>query len=442
MDLNQFNTHSLQSMGEAVFSCSCGQTHQVATDSIYFGSEISNKIIEAMEKTLPPLSGISILSDDTVRDATIRKYEKILSRSGYRVHTYNFKIAYSGNLTELAEYVVPEDIRLILGVGGGNVLDMAKYKAKALNIGCALVATSPSCIGALVPSSMLFDGVLEQVYKVDSPKFLMCDTQDFTSCSSTMLANAFGYVASKLVSLFDYKFASIANNENFCDVLFEQGVACIDQLIDSLSPVPKLKQESAIKIADASLRYSLLAQMNKSSRLTNGSESQVAHALKLLYKYEEQDIRMTGENEFLLARILIKLYKNYLQFEDKFFLPPPDNNKRIDSIKMFFGIDNLTAIKRLKPIVSGIDVKVINYRMSEYREELYKLAEEFDQKLNKAWKIFKRLYDDDGYSIINYLQQSDVSLCMALAPDLKEKYTTLTYLKNQGVLDTYLIDLD
>jgi hypothetical protein len=204
-----------------------------------------------------------------------------------------------------------------------------------------------------------------------------------------------------------------------------------------LSPASRLGA-----IAEHSLRFSAVCQMTGNSRLTSGGEAQSAHALSILLRHEERECKSKGENEMLLCRIVLKAYKNYFcKGSADFFVAPPDNNLRLELISGFFGVDERRALGRIRKIPPVERVALAAYKLAENASELYALVSNFDMRLERMWKIFKRLYADGGYGLTKYVDRSDAALSVALAADLKEKYTMLSYLKDAGFLENYLSDI-
>ena len=174
------------------------------------------------------------------------------------------------------------------------------------------------------------------------------------------------------------------------------------------------------------------------SRLLCGGESQTAHAMNLLFLHEERALRLRGEVEMFVAPIVMNLYQSTLLQKRSFFVSPPDNNARLHYLCEFFGLKQQRIINKIRPILSNNEVDLMTYRLDEYREELSELAMKNSSRLQRGWKIFKRLYTDDGYALRKEIDSSDVSIALALAPDLKNKFTFLTALKCMGLLEGYI----
>ena len=438
MELELLNTYGITKYGGETFACGCGKTHTLDTKAVFFESGAASKLPDALSLCVPPLSLAYVITEKSIADKFEPRIDKVITRGGFRAAAHIFERSPKAELKYCAEISAPEDARVIVGVGGGVIADIAKYKAEQLSLPCVIVVTSPAAVGVMAPSAMLSDKRIEQTFRTASPKAVVCDTSLFRTAPRSLTAAAFGGLASKLVALFDWKAASLINSEYFCTPLFDAGLAVADACINRISDGAYARRDIAASIAEDNLRFSAICQLSGSSRLTSGAEAQCAHALKLLFENEERKCFLRGENEFLFARIIIKIYKNMLSKSDAFFVPPPDNNLRMELISEYFGLDEKSISEKIRPIIAGNAQKLSAYRVGEYRDELFSLACDFDVRLTRAWKTFKRLYDDDGFALTSYIDPTDASLCVSLAPDLKEKFTLLTYMKNAGLLEAYL----
>ena len=65
-------------------------------------------------------------------------------------------------------------------------------------------------------------------------------------------------------------------------------------------------------------------------------------------------------------------------------------------------------------------------------------GEIYDITLSFGLMRFNRLFKDKGYSYNNYLDADSLKLCFALAPEMREKFTFFTLLKQTGMLEGFL----
>ncbi len=440
MDLSKLTDESITKFGGNTYGCECQKTHSAATRNIYFESGACQKTGAAAARIVPPPSLIGIITDSAAKLAVERTVEKSLAAAGFRIVCREFDDPPSGCIKDCLSAGFPEDTRLILGVGGGAVPDIAKYVAKACRIPAALVLTQTDGLTALSQTSSLLSDGIERVYKTCAPEFIIADTDIISRCPSSYTASAMGRLCAKLISLFDWYFSHIVNGEYFCANIYEQAFEIIETAVFAVIKAVKEGRNANVLLSEQCLKFSALTQLCGSSRIINGADSQASHALELLFKFEEREIKSRGENEFLFGRIIIKMYKQVILQKKDFFLPPPDNNLRLEKLTEYFGLQELAAAKLLRPLEPAVNTKLTLYRVGEYRAELFSQCCRIDSLFTAAWPAFKRLYEDDGFSLINYLDKTDISLSLALAPDVKDRFTMLAFMKNAGYLEGYLDD--
>lgn len=441
MDILTLNTNSLSSYAKAKISCTCGSKHSIKTEMILMDFCIDTDFDRLLSPLLPRCGVCTVISDNCVRQVTARRIEKSITKSGYRVASHIFESGVEPSVENASKVRLPEDTKLLIGVGGGTMADITKYVAHSKKLPCVFVNTSPDAIGVLTPSAMLYENGIEQTFITDPFRAVACDSSLLSSSPTNLIPASFGDIASKLVAVFDYKFAHVIAKEKFCTDIFEQGYGLVASTIDKLYNGSVSKKDIPQFLTEMSLRYSALSQLTDNSRLLSGAESSTAHILNILFAHETREIKYRGESEFLASRVIVPLYKNILTLNPEFFVPPPDNNLRVDIMQEFLGLGESVISGNMRQIMSPLMIRLTGYRFREYRAELLENLKEYNLLLDKAWRVFKRLYCDDGYSLIGYLDPSDLALSLALAPDLKNKYTMLSYLKDHGLTEEYITGL-
>ena len=92
----------------------------------------------------------------------------------------------------------------------------------------------------------------------------------------------------------------------------------------------------------------------------------------------------------------------------------------------------------------NFDLSVNTYRMrkykiDEYRSDMIRLLNENETKTDAAFMVFKRIYKDAGYWINGTVKDNDLKIAVALGADLDSEYTILSQMRNEGLLDKYLL---
>lgn len=438
MELHSMNTQSLPNYGGKSFNCSCGSVHNMTTKEIIFSAGAVNKIGEAISQIMPIGIHILLVADKVTNDIIGDRAERLLSRYGYRVSRHIYEKSPEPSVYQAEQVVIDEDVKLIMAVGGGVISDIVKYIGTVNKIPVYILATSPSTCGYLAPSAFLERNGYIEIFVAIAPLGLMFDTDTLKSATDQMLAAGYGEIISRSIALYDWLVASLVTGEKYCQELYEQATAVIDNVLAGLEGARRGDINVSALLAESGLRLSAIAQLADNSRIMSGADTQMTHALQMLFWRENRTLKMTGENEFLFSGIVVKVYQTMLKSPVNSFIPPPDNNMRMEKLNEYFGISASLANLKIQPYLEKQTYNLYIYKLNEYRAELLKYINAVNEMLVKARTVFKRLYEDDGYNLLNYIEPSDVSICLGLAPDVREKFTMLTLMKHMGLLEQYI----
>ena len=84
-------------------------------------------------------------------------------------------------------------------------------------------------------------------------------------------------------------------------------------------------------------------------------------------------------------------------------------------------------------------MRLYEYRRNEFRSEITALLAGVKKRQAAALQVFKRLYPDDGYGLRTLVDKTDLGICLALAPDVFAGDSMLSFLKQTGKLEEYLV---
>ncbi len=215
---------------------------------------------EGMEKMLGrrlkdglEAQGVEILAEDTVNDIAVE------------------------NITAAA-FSLPAGVKAIVGVGGGKVLDFAKYASFLLRLPYISVPTSMSNDGFCSPSCSLTVGGARKTVKAAIPYGVVIDLQVIAGCPQAFLFSGVGDMIAKVSALWDWKQAFERGLERFNDFASMMSYNSLDLLFlrhSSDLSSPRFQRSLA-----TSLLYSGIAmEIAGTSRPASGSEHLISHAL-------------------------------------------------------------------------------------------------------------------------------------------------------------------
>lgn len=171
---------------------------------------------------------------------------------------------------------------LVVGLGGGKVLDTAKYAASLCGVGYVAVPTSLSSDSVASPVAVLKDSEGKgHSLSCHPPRGVVIDTNVLAQSPAKLLRAGAGDVIANITALFDWKLARDRVGEAFDDVayLFADSATQMVLAIDSAT-----ENESFLRtLVNAILLDGVAMIIAGSSRPCSGSEHLFSHALDHLY---------------------------------------------------------------------------------------------------------------------------------------------------------------
>ena len=250
------------------------------------------------------------------------------------------------------------------------------------------------------------------------------------------LASLFGEIAALDLAAFDVTFGAYMRGESIDRALISDVAELITELTSKLKDNEKDRQKAAGLLIAAGEKAARITEAHPELPYTSGA-AQSVEALRMLFAAEDRPIGMRGETEMLLSVCVADFYIKSLTTVVPEF--PPNNNKRIDSVCEYFHTDIRRACIHATAIYPPIKMRLCEYRRDEFRAEQMKLLSKLKQRQLAAMPVFKRLYPDDGFALKTLVDSADIGLCIALAPDVFAADTMLSFLKQTGRLEKYIV---
>ncbi|MEM3708895.1 MAG: iron-containing alcohol dehydrogenase [Nitrososphaerales archaeon] len=175
--------------------------------------------------------------------------------------------------------------RTIIGVGGGTVLDTAKYLAYLTSSKYIAIPTAPSNDGIVSPVAVIFTPEGRQTYVTCSPCLTIVDLSILSSAPWSLKASGFGDAFAKITSLKDWELGRDELHEKYCVTAEKHLLLSINLALKALEYVKEQNVETqGLNYLIQSLIHSGIAMMiTHSSRPATGSEHLIGRYLELNY---------------------------------------------------------------------------------------------------------------------------------------------------------------
>lgn len=185
---------------------------------------------------------------------------------------------------ELAKQMCMRDVEVVIGVGGGRVLDVAKYAGFVAKIPYICVPTTLSNDSLASPVAVLgTEGDARKTLKCAIPAGIVVDVNVIMGAPVSHLQSGIGDTISKYTALYDWKLDAAYRKDRVDDFSY----LLSDMAFSSLcyNEEKSLKSKEFIKILTQSLVLGGLAmEIAGNSRPSSGSEHLFCHSLEENYK--------------------------------------------------------------------------------------------------------------------------------------------------------------
>ena len=211
--------------------------------------------------------------------------EKItdISKDFGNAEIFAMKEASFDEAVAIAKKVCVEDIKVIIGIGGGRVLDTAKYAAHISKAVYICMPTSLSNDSLASPFSVLETyGKARKTFACKIPTAIIVDTNMIINAPEGQTLSGIGDTIAKHTALFDWKLSAAKTSTRIDDFAYALSRMSYDSVYHC--DEKNMKSRVFIRILSRALVMGGLAmEIAGSSRPCSGSEHLFAHAIEEYY---------------------------------------------------------------------------------------------------------------------------------------------------------------
>ena len=211
------------------------------------------------------------------------------------------------DLTSLA-FSMPAKTQAVIGIGGGKVIDAAKYCGFLRNLAFISIPTSASSDGfSSASASLLVEGRRKSV-PARLAYGIVVDTQIIKSAPKKFIYSGIGDMVSKITALYDWKFEEehgYGKVNDFATMIAKKAVNSFMR-----TPFESIEEDLFIKELLDSLAMSGIAnEIAGSSAPTSGSEHLISHALDKMLEQPQLHGIQVGIATYLMSVVQDHRYK-------------------------------------------------------------------------------------------------------------------------------------
>lgn len=247
---------------------------------IFVGHGVLENVISVTGRNLKSGSVIIITGNITYQLAG-KEVEKLLADAKFDVSVLQTGTANQENLEEVIQGAREGGAGIVIGVGGGTKIDLAKKTAHQLNVPLISIPTSPSHDGIASPRASIKRGKNTLSEEAAMPVAIIADTSVLVKAPYRYLAAGSADVISNETALLDWKLAHRLRGEDFSTSAAAISEYSAKELIDKAHLILSGVEESVWLVTKQILASGTAMAIASSSRPASGSEHLLAHALEM-----------------------------------------------------------------------------------------------------------------------------------------------------------------
>jgi len=245
---------------------------------------VFDRIPDVMEDVLPGLGHKKtiLVTEENLKSIFTDQLKRI-EEDFDEIETYLIKQASYDAATALAKYITMNDIKVVIGFGGGTVLDLAKFASFVSKTHLISLPTTLSNDSLASPVAVLgTEGKARKTFKCTIPGAILVDVNTIVSAPDRQLLSGIGDTISKYTALVDWKKAWDHGLEKVDDFAYMISKMAFNSI--AYNDMKELKSKDFIKrLTQALVMGGLAMEIAGSSRPSSGSEHLFCHALDELY---------------------------------------------------------------------------------------------------------------------------------------------------------------
>jgi len=172
-----------------------------------------------------------------------------------------------------------EDISLVLGVGGGKIIDVAKMASNNAGLLFMSIPTAASHDGIASPLASIKNLKRSISLTAQSPIGVIADTDIIRNAPFRLLTSGCADIISNYTAIKDWKLAQRLQNENYSESAAALSLMTAKLIIKSADAIKEGLEESARLAVKLLFSSGMAISIAGSSRPASGSEHKFSHAL-------------------------------------------------------------------------------------------------------------------------------------------------------------------
>jgi glycerol-1-phosphate dehydrogenase [NAD(P)+] len=245
---------------------------------IIVGHKATQQIAELCDR-IGSGDNVLIVADKKTKKLSGEEIHKILSKADYNAKDIIVSAPTVKQVNKVISYSKKNEIELLLGVGGGSVIDVTKLAAYECNQPFVSVPTSAAHDGIASPRASLKHSKGSVSKTALSPLAVLADTKIIMKAPYRMLASGCADVISNISAVMDWELAHRLKGEEFSTHGAVLAKTAAEMLIENVEDIRPDSEESAWLGVKAMIVSGVAMSVAGNTRPASGSEHMFSHML-------------------------------------------------------------------------------------------------------------------------------------------------------------------
>lgn len=203
-----------------------------------------------------------------------------LQNEDFSVETHIINKASTETVLEVQE--MAKNASVVLGVGGGKVIDTAKLASTRSGLQFISVPTAASHDGIASPRASIKNEKGPVSLEAQAPIGVIADTEIISKAPFKLLAAGCGDIVSNYTAILDWKLAYRLLNEDYSDSAAALSLMTAKMTMESADAIKEGLIESAGVVVKGLISSGMAISIAGTSRPASGSEHKFSHALDII----------------------------------------------------------------------------------------------------------------------------------------------------------------
>ncbi|MCS7106714.1 MAG: NAD(P)-dependent glycerol-1-phosphate dehydrogenase [Acidilobaceae archaeon] len=270
---------------------------------IVVGSGVIARVGEHLRELYPKGGGVLVVTGPNVRKVAYEELSQSLEGNGFSPWSKVVEEASLEVANAIAEEALQDKVEVIVGLGGGKSIDVAKFAAKVAGKAFVSVPTAASHDGISSPYASLkgFERPISKLAK--PPDAIIVDIAIVSSAPRRYNAAGFGDLLGKFTAVRDWKLAHLLKGEYFGDYAASLALMSAEHVSSYHEEIAAGTPNGYRVLLEALVSSGVAMCIAGSTRPASGSEHLFAHALSMIAKNPPLHGEAVGVGTIIMAEL-------------------------------------------------------------------------------------------------------------------------------------------